>query len=181
MSYTNLPVLGPCQVLFGPKAAEVDLGKSHGGVVFRNTEESAPITHDQTGTGSWDDVIVGMTTEVEVALSEGSYDRLKSILSGATILSDGATPMNFALDVDIPLGRSMRDNAKRLILKPIINNAVSTDKHDWIYVPLAHPISDIEWTFDAENQRVARARFKGYPESAANPRMWFMGDQAQII
>jgi len=150
--------LGPCAVFFGASGSEVDLGKTNGGVTLRITDDTVDLKSDQFGSAAEDSIITGTNVEVETALAEVGLSSLAFAL-GQTAL--GSTPSVIAgLN---KVGTSMKGTGKQLILKKFVNGAVSADAKDWIYVPTAAPVSNVELGFDAENQRVLKVMFKGYP------------------
>jgi hypothetical protein len=185
MSASSLPLLGPCQVWWGTAGAETELGKTHGGVTFRCTEEAVDIFFDQFGTTPYDSYTVGKPTEVECNFANLSYTLLANILpTEATLYGGDPTPTPYvgddAIDIWLGLGTSHRANAKRLILIPYVDGIPSANVEDRIYIPLAFPRINLEWMFDAETQRVVNCIFKAFPVSQATPRIWFMGDESLL-
>ena len=184
MGSLNLPKLGPCQVWYGLAGAESEMGKTKN-VIWKLTENSAPITYDQTGVGAWDEIITGKTCEVEANFANLCYDLFEKVLPNeAEWYAIGGTPAggisNDALEIRLGLGTSMRDHAKRLILKPYVNGVPSLDKEDWVYFPLAYPVVDMEFQFNATDQRIIHVVFHCYPESQALPRIAWLGDTNQL-
>ena len=155
--------LGPCSVAFGTAGAETDLGKTHGGVTVRISDESVDLKSDQSGTAAEDTVITGSTVEVEMALAEITIARLATALGQTSFGSETGVPG------ENKVGYSMLDNAKSLLLKKYVDGSVSTDAADQIRFPAACPMSDIELSYDAENQRVLKVKFKCFKtEVSAN-------------
>jgi hypothetical protein len=184
MGATKLPQLGPCQVWYGTAGAEVELGKTKG-VNWRLTEATAPITYDQTGTGPWDLVTVGKECQVDANFANLKYDLFEQLLPTeaewyATGATPAAGPSNDALEIRLGLGTSFRDNAKRLILKPYVNGVPSSDTEDWIYFPLAFPSVDMDWGFNATDQRVIKCTFHCFPLSQSLPRICWLGAEAKL-
>jgi len=185
MSATALPVLGPCQVWLGPAGAEAELGKTHD-VHFYCEETAADITYAQTGVGPWDKVITGKTARVEADFANLSHALLESLINGATIYTDGATPAvcDQVLDIQLGIGRTYRCNAERIILMPYegceSDGAPSPNPCDWIFGPLAYPRVELDWIFNATDQRVVHTIFDLLPESQSVPRLWFMGDETLL-
>jgi len=185
MSATALPILGPCQVWYGPAGAETELGKTHNGVNFRCVEEAVDIFYDQFGTTPWDSITVGKPTEIETNFANLSYALLERLMpTEATHYGPEVTPTPYAgddaLDIWVGIGTSHRDNAQRLILIPYWNGIPSTDIEDRIYVPLAFPRINLDWPYNATDQRVVNCTFKAFPVSQTVPRIWFMGDESLI-
>jgi hypothetical protein len=184
MGATKLPQLGPCQVYWGSAGAEVELGKTKD-VHWRLTEDTAPILYDQTGTGPWDLITTGKVCEVDANFANLSYDLFEQLLpTEAEWYATGATPAagisNDALEIRLGLGTSHRDNARRLILKPYVNGVPSIDKEDWIYFPVAFPTVDMDWAFNASDQRVMKVMFHAFPQSQNLPRICWLGDESKL-
>ena len=146
--------LGPCSVAFGTAGGETDLGKTHGGVTVRISDDSVDLKSDQSGTSPEDTVITGTTVEVELALAEITMARLATALGQTAFGSDTGVPG------ENKVGYSMADNAQSLLLKKYVDGIESTDAADQIRFPAACPMSDIELSYDAENQRVLKVKFK---------------------
>ena len=158
--------LGPCAVIFN----SVDLGATKGGVKFKHTEASTPVVEDQSGISAIDEIKVGYTCEIEVPLTRSSLGQLSSVIGNSTYT--GA-----ALRVGVAVGISLLDNAKQLILKPIVNNVVSTDVKEWLTIHKAYPKVDLEVVYDSEGQRVYKCIFKAFPDTTrdASDRLWRIG------
>lgn len=155
--------LGPCSVSFGTAGAETDLGKTHGGVTVRISDDSIDLKSDQSGSSPEDTVITGTTVEVELSLAEITMERLATALGQTAFGSETGVPG------ENKVGYSMLDNAKSLLLKKYVNGRESTNPADQIRFPAACPMSDIELNYDAENQRVLKVKFKCFKtEVSAN-------------
>ena len=156
--------LGPCVIEFDGE----DLGATSGGVTFRYTEESKPVNEDQKGVTNVDEIKVGVSAcEVEVPLSRATLAILAQVIGGSSYSVN-------RLNVNNQVGVSMYDNAKTLVLKPIVNNAASTSSADWLNIPKAYPKVDFEIAFNNEGQRVYKVMFKGFPD-ASTGLIWYMG------
>lgn len=178
----DLPVLGPAQVWYGPPGAEVELGKTHGGVHIYHTETETEIFYDQVGTSPWDGVITGALARVEADFANLSHDLLDILINGSTKYTDGATPAmcRLALEVRSPVGVRKRANAGRLIIKPYVDGVVTPNPCYWFYFPLAYPLVDMHLVYDATTQRVLHTVFHIFPVSQNCPRLWFMGDETLL-
>lgn len=156
--------LGPCQVIYD----SVDLGKTNGGVTFRYTEDSKPVNTDQAGSANVDEISTGASAcEVEMSLTRSTLAQIAKIMGGVTVVGTKLSGIN-------KVGISMYDNSALLTLKPIVNNVPSTEAADWLNIPHAYPKVDLEVVFDAENQRVYKTIFKGFPDADTGEH-FFMG------
>jgi hypothetical protein len=158
--------LGPCALIFN----NIDLGPTLGDVTFKYTTESVDIKEDQKGKTPIDSIFVGQITELTAPLTRAQLATLASVLPGAT-LSSAST-----LRVSTNVGESMYDNAYALIVKPIIEGVISTDKTNWLTILKAAPSADMEVVYNVDGQRVYKAIFKAFP-SQATPigEIWRIG------
>jgi len=54
-------------------------------------------------------------------------------------------------------------NSRNLVIRPLVNNVVSTDPSEWFFFPHAHPYDDWDLPWDRETQRVLMVKFKVHP------------------
>ena len=146
--------LGPCSVAFGTAGSETSLGKTHGGVTVHISDESVDLKSDQSGTAAEDTVLTGSTVEVEMSLAEITMVRL------ATALGQTAFGADTGVSGENKVGYAMSDHAQSLLLKKYVDGDESSDTADQIRFPMACSMSDIELSYDAENQRVLKVKFK---------------------
>lgn len=146
--------LGPCSVAFGTAGSETSLGKTHGGVTVRMSDDAVDLKSDQNGTAAEDTVITGTTVEVELSLAEITMARLATALGQTSFGSDTGVPG------ENKVGYAMSDHTQSLLLKKYVDGAESSNAADQIRFPAACPQSDIELSYDAENQRVLKVKFK---------------------
>jgi hypothetical protein len=161
--------LGPCQVAYGTSGSETDLGKTFGGVTVRISDDSVDLKSDQFGTSAEDTVITGTNVEVELALAELDLATMATAL-GQTLAGDAVPGEN-------KVGTSLLAESQSLKLTKYVGGTVSTDAADEITFPAAAPISNVELTYDAENQRVMRLTFKCFP--AAVTANWGAGTTSE--
>ncbi len=158
--------LGPCELDFDDSV----LGKTFGGVRFRHTEESAPVREDQAGATEVDGITSGVSAcEAEAPLTRITLANLAKTLGNAAY-EDGV------LGVKASVGKSRKDNAKKLILKPIIDDVVSADPSTWLTIHLASPRVDWDVEYSAEGQRVYRVVFKAYPDPDNDNELFKVGE-----
>lgn len=156
--------LGSCEIVFDG----TELGKTFGDVIFRSTIVSQPIQEDQAGTTPVDEVITGRTVSVEVPLTRASAEQLSKVIP----LSE-FDDVNGILKVKNPVGVTLKDTAKELILKPIKDNQAETDASKWLVVHKASPREDLEITFNNDGQRVYKVTFVAFPDD--NGYLWSVG------
>lgn len=152
--------LGPAEVtwdseVLGKTSANPN-GGTHGGVSIQLAIETRDAMRDAEGTNPHDTIIVGRKMTVKAALTGMSLKQLQKCIPGST-LSTG--PGSKSLKILNPVGTSMRDNAKTLIVKSILDDTVSTDEREWIQVPLAYPMPEFDFAFSLDNQKVYNVTF----------------------
>lgn len=158
--------LGPCMALYD----NTDLGKTLGGVKFMYTEESKPVNEDQAGVTNVDEIKVGVSgCSAEVPLSRTSLAILAKVIGGSTYSTTTLKVKNNQVGV------SMYDNAKVLILKPIVDGVASTNAAEWLTIGKAYPRVDMEVIFDRENQRVYKVIFKAFPDAGNANQLFKIG------
>lgn len=143
--------LGPCQITFNG----VDLGKTKGGVVFRDSMEQVPVNEDQAGTTPVDHILTGRKISVEVPMSRSTLAQLTKVIPGASSMGSYAVVKNKP-------GTARAADAQQLILAPLVNGIASAER---LTIFKASPVTDIELTFDNENQRVYKVTFNVYPQA----------------
>jgi hypothetical protein len=154
--------LGPCSVIFD----SVDLGATQGGVTFRHTESGKTVNEDQHGVTPVDEIKTGATCSVEVPLTRTSLGQLAKVVGASSYTGT-------RLRVKNATGISLLDNAKVLILKPIVNGVTSTDSSNWLTIQKAYAKADFEVSYGNENQRIYKVVFTAFPD--ANNELWRIG------
>lgn len=155
--------LGPCQVIFDGTS----LGETLGDVIFRSTVESRQIREDSKGTTPVDEILIGAGVQVEVPMTRSSLAQLAAAIPGATISGSIMT-------VSSPVGQSQVGVAGVLVLKPLTGAGLQVGPQaSWLTVPIAAPRTDLEITYNVENQRVYKVMFIGFAD--ANGLLWKVG------
>jgi len=152
--------LGAAEVSFNSvvlgKTVENPGAGTHGGVGVKYAVASKDTMRDSLGSNPFDSIAISNIFQVVANLSGLSLVQLKEVIPGAT-LSTGAQKQ---LILGNPVGISARDNAKELIIKPILADVVSVDETEWIRVPLAYPSPELDFSFDYDNQKGYAVNFK---------------------
>jgi len=154
--------LGPCAVIFDG----VDLGATQGGVIFRHTESSKTVNTDQAGTTPVDELKTGATCSIEVPLTRTALGQLAKVVGASSYTGS-------KLRVKVATGISLLDNAKQLILKPVVNGVTSTTSSEWLTVQKAYAKADFELAYGNEGQRIYKVIFTAFPD--ANSELWRIG------
>ena len=157
-----LKELGPCAVIFDG----VDLGATMGGVKFMHTEQSKPVNEDQKGMTDVDAIKVGATCSIEVPLTRTALGQLAKVVGASSYTGS-------RLRVRVAVGISLLDNAKQLILKPVVNGVTSTTAAEWLTIQKAYAKADFELVYNNEGQRVYKVIFTAFPD--ANNELWRIG------
>lgn len=154
--------LGPCQITFN----SVDLGKTMGGVTFKDSMNQVEVKEDQAGTTPVDHILTGRVIHVEVPMSRSTLAQLAAVLPGASNYGSYIKVFNQA-------GITRLDNAAALVLTPLVDGVASGDA---LTIFKASPITDIELAFDNENQRVYKVMFNVYPDADNNDQLYQIGN-----
>ena len=174
--------LGPCEVWFGTKDAETKVAETFGDVIFTFTTEAGDIKEDSQGVTIVDNVIIGVgECSVKAPFTRMGIAVLGDIIPGVDFESGASGEDDFLFGFP-NVGRSAVVNGQSLILKPIVDGAVSTNSQEWLYLPLAFPaIAELEITYNMDGQRVYTVTFVGYGKTGTvdgttREIMWHIGD-----
>lgn len=156
--------MGPCDVDFG--------GVSTGENTITNvrvSDDIAEVKNARVGTACVDKVFTGRSIEVEATLTQSTLAQL-GIMQNAAV---SGTEVRFSN----PAGSNMRDNAGVLIVKRIIDGAISALTTNRIVVPIAAPQIDWDVPYDGEgSQRTFKTIFHGLVvETNGTPTGWTAG------
>ena len=162
MSEALLKDLGPCQITFN----SVDLGKTMGGVKFRDGMSQVPVMEDQAGTTPVDHILTGRTISVEVPMSRSTLAQLSKVIPGSSSFGSYLKVSNHA-------GIARASSAAKLVLQPLVDGVPSGDA---LTIWKASPVTDIELNFDNENQRVYKVTFNVYPDASGANRLYQIGN-----
>ena len=152
--------MGPTRDL-GPAMLEFDgteIGETFGGARFRSGTEVAPVHEDRYGNTPVDNIFIGDTAEVEVNLTRLTLAQLAAVLPGAS----GSGTVGNQMVVRNSVGKSCYENARTLVVKPIVEGVVSTDSTEWLTLFKAYPQPDMEVVWDVTTQRVYKVTFMAY-------------------
>lgn len=177
VAYIDVP-LGPAIVEFGDASPTIfDITK--GGVVFSSSTTKQDITVDQYGDTPVKSVFKGRTCQVVVPFALSDLAKLATVIPNSDLNTDATDPLNpkMRLNVNSKAGFNLTAAAQKLVIKPIDPN---TTPNDWITVPLASPMTDPEYTYNADNERIANITFIGYPDITGDGLLYFMGDESVV-
>ena len=154
--------LGPCQVTYN----SVDLGKTKGGVIFRDSMNQVEVMEDQAGTTPVDHILTGRKISVEILMSRSTLAQLIKVIPGASSLGSYTIINNKS-------GIARASTAAMLILAPLVNGVASTER---LTIFKASPVTEIGLQFDNENQRVYKVTFNVYPDADNSNRLYQIGN-----
>ena len=163
--------LGPCQVLFGTKDAETDLGRTEGGVVATFATDVADLVSDQYGTAPEDQVVTGQKVTIECPLANITLANL-AIALNQTEKAIGADSGVAGGNI---VGTKLSTKANSLLLKKYVNGAASTDSQDYVRFPEAAPQGNFDYSFTKDNQRIVKITFTCFPDD--DDYLYYLGDE----
>lgn len=163
--------VGPAIVEYGEGDEKVVFDITKGGIVFTATYTQQDSTVDQYGTTPVKSIITGNTAQVTVPFALHDLKRLAAVMPGSKYTESGDKKK---LEVGGMAGFDLLHNAKKLVIKPTDPDSTP---NDWITIPLAGAMTNPEYTYDSENERVANITFMGYPDVEAEGKLYIMGDE----
>lgn len=158
--------LGPCQVLWN----DIDLGPTHGGVVFKEELHHVDIHEDGHGDTPVDSITTGKIVTVEATFTRSSLTQLELMIESST---KSATN----LKVTNSVGNDMFADSKAMILKPLVDNVASVTTSEWLHIHRTYPIASVEFGYDNSGQRTIKVMFKCFPDDLSTQvgEIWRMG------
>ena len=172
MSGINVPI-GPATVTYGATGQETVFDITKGGIKFKVTTTKQDITIDQYGDTPVKSVMKGRTCEVTVPFALADVDKLSKVIPNSSLVTDATVPTKKKLVVNAQAGTDLLAAAKKLIIKPTDTNATA---NDWITIPLAGAMADIDYSYDSDNERIVNITFVGYPDITTG-ELFVLGDE----
>ena len=169
----NVPI-GPAIVEYGEGAEMVTFGITKGGIVFKVETSIQDTTVDQYGDTPVKSTIKGRNAEVTVPFALHDLEKLAAAVPNSKLIKDSTNPEKMKLEVSGKAGFDMLAAAKPLVIKP---TAPGTTPNDYITVPLAGAMSDPEYTYNSDDERIANLTFKAYPDTDNDGLLYIMGDE----
>jgi hypothetical protein len=137
-----------------------DVGYTKGFVKVNFSAESLESYVDQAD-APLSEVITKQNFEVVVPLAETDLSRFEDFFPGATYVLDGGVGPAESLEMSGAAGANLADSAKKLIIKPLDANGVSTtDANKWLTIQHAVAIPNISFAYEKENIRVFEVTFR---------------------
>ena len=162
--------LGPCKIEYDG----ADIGTTEGGVTIKMAEDSAELKTDQNGTQPIDVVITGVAATIECNLADITLDQF-AFAHKTNVITDGDKKKVLIIP---NVGTSLRDNAKKLVVKPYVDGVVSTNPNDWYTFNKAGIKAEEEVAFDSSTQRVLKLTFMAFADD--NGYVAILGDETAV-
>jgi hypothetical protein len=150
----------------------VVMGPTTGGVIVKSELATVPINQDGYGDAEFDAVTKGRVVTLEIIMSEMTATRL-ALIQG--VVETTGPVFTF----DNSCGVSLRDAAKKITIKPIVNLVTSVTTSEWLSIfKVSPPLDAFEIGYDDGNHRLFKAIFKVFPDDTTGNvgRMWAIGE-----
>jgi hypothetical protein len=168
--------IGPAKVEFGDTPTIFDITK--GGIVFRVNTSKQDVTVDQFGDTPVKSVIKGRTCQLVVPFALNDLKKLSTVTPNSKYGEDATDPaaIKKRLNVYAQAGYDLLIDAGKVVVKP---TSSGTTPNDYVTVPIGSPLTDVEWTYNSDNERICNITIVGYPDT--NGLLYFLGDEAVVI
>ncbi|AEB25372.1 MULTISPECIES: hypothetical protein [Bacillus] len=163
--------IGPAIVEYGEGKDMVTFDITKGGIVFKAQMSKQDTTVDQYGDSIVGSRTKGGTCECTVPFAIYDLEKIHKAVPNSKYVSDGDKKK---LVVSGKAGYDLLKDAKPLRIKPTDPEATA---NDWLTIPLAGASTDIEYTYDSDNERIANLTFTGYPDTMGEGDLFIMGDE----
>lgn len=178
MAVSNISVeIGPATVEFGETTPTL-FEHTKGGIVFSVNTSKQDITIDQFGDTPVKSILKGRTCQVTVPFTDNDLKKLNIVTPNSKYGEDTTDPTNVKkkLEVYAQAGMDLLGTADQLVVKP---TSPDTTPNDYITIPLAAPMADLEYTYNSDNERITNITFVGYPDSEG--LLYFLGDSTVVV
>jgi hypothetical protein len=171
----NVPI-GPAKVEFGDGTPVVfDITK--GGINFQTGTTKQDITVDQYGDTPVKSVLKGRTAQVTVPFALHDITKLASVIPNSTLVTDALDATKKKLSIKTQAGYDLTANAEKLVIKPTDPNATA---NDYVTIPLAVAMADLEYTYNSDNERIVNVTFVAYPDVDNAGVLYILGDTTAV-
>ncbi|WP_078390723.1 hypothetical protein [Shouchella patagoniensis] len=165
----NVPI-GPAIAEYGEGA---DLSKyeiTKGGITLTLTYTQKDTTVDQYGDTPVKSIVKGLTAQVTVPFALNDLKKLGAVMPNSTYKESGDKKL---LSITGLAGYDLLANAKPLVIKP---TDPDTTENDWVTIPLAGAMANVEYTYDSDNERIANITFMAYVDTEKGGLLVQFGD-----
>lgn len=162
--------IGPAIVEYGEGSDTTIFDITKGGITTTLTYTQKDSTVDQYGDTPVKSIIKGTAFQVVVPFALHDLERLHSVMPNSTYQESEGKQL---LTVSGKAGFDLLANAKPLVLKPTDDD---TTPNDYVTVPLAGAMANIEYTYDSDNERIANITFIAYVDTDNGDALVKFGD-----
>ncbi len=168
-----LPIkdMGPCEIVWAyGESGAITLGPFLGATTYKGETGVKDIQEERFGEAAVDAVMTGTVATLELKMTRSTLEQLNEVLNAGGIL--GSAPNEY-IKMKNQLGCEMYDISKSVVIKPICDNQVSVDPHEWVQIFRAFPVPGWDLAWDRSTQRVFPIKFKVFvsQESGRGGRM----------
>lgn len=168
-SSINVPI-GAAKVEYGEGLDMVTFDITKGGITFSVATSVQDVTVDQYGETPVKSIMKGRKAEASVPFALHDLEKLSKVMPNSKFTKEGAKSK---LVVNAQAGFDMLSGAKKMVIKPTDPAATA---NDWITIPMASAIADPDYTYNADNERVAKISFTAYPNKETGV-LYILGDE----
>ncbi|HGO9416665.1 TPA: hypothetical protein ACLBZX_005160 [Bacillus cereus] len=168
-SSINVPI-GAAIVEYGDEADKVVFDITKGGITFSVATSVQEVTVDQYGETPVKAIMKGRKAESTVPFALHDLEKLAAVMPNSKFTKSGDKKK---LVVNAQAGFDMLAGAKKMVIKPTDPAATP---NDWITIPMASAIADPDYTYNADNERVAKISFTAYPNKDTGV-LYILGDE----
>jgi len=164
----SLPIrdMGPCEVVFGyGESWALTLGPFLGATTYKGETKVQDIQEERYGEAAVDAIMIGTVATLELKMTRSTLDQLDRLFNPLVSGVFGSGDQYMVMKNQ--LGCGMYDLAYSVVIKPICDNAVSTNPLEWVEIYKAFPVPGWELTWDRSTQRVFPITFKVFVSQEA--------------
>lgn len=165
--------VGICKVIFEVEGKEpLVIEETQGGVKLKISTNKHDVKMDKFGDTPIKSISKGTVCQSEVPLLLYDLKKFSQVMPMSKLVEDASDPAKQKLEGYSKAGSSLNEIVGKLTCIPFAKEATP---NDYVTIPYASPLTDIEWSYDNDNERIAKITFIAYPD--VNGLLYFFGDE----
>jgi hypothetical protein len=158
--------MGPAYIYsYGTGAGGADtlVGETFGGFTLTQDMTTQAAMRDSNGEDASDLYVVAQPSEVDAPFTAMGLSLLFGVIPGCTIDAN-----KVQIQVNSLIGQGLRQFAKTYVIKQFVSGVPTTNKSDWVWLPLAVPIPQVKLAIKVKEQKVWMIKYHCFKPTAAD-------------
>lgn len=150
--------LGPAIVEFGDTDKTL-FETTIGGITFNIETQYREQKIDQLGETVVKKTVIGRNAYAVVPFAEKDLEVISKVVAGSELVTDGTGKK---VIIKTGVGTDLLTLADKVVIKPV---GYEADPEKWVTLPLAYPETDLNYSYDNDNERITNITFTSTPDA----------------